>query len=54
MKTASKPVASVKSAEAEAEAEIDRLLGGRALFDIPDAQKFGGPSYFSGAARGHD
>ena len=41
MKTASESLASVKSVEEE---EIDRLLGDRALFDITDAQKFGGPS----------
>ena len=34
-------VAPVKSAEEE---EIDRLLGDRALFDVGDPQKFGGPS----------
>jgi hypothetical protein len=41
MKTAAKSVASVKSPEEE---EIDRLLGERALFDVGDPQKFGGPS----------
>ena len=41
MKSASEPVPPKKSPE---EAEIDRLLGDRALFDITDAKMFGGPS----------
>jgi hypothetical protein len=41
MKTASESVALAKSPE---EQEIDRLLGDRALFDVDDPQKFGGPS----------
>jgi hypothetical protein len=41
MKTASESLALVKSPEEE---EIDRLIGDRALFDVDDPQKFGGPS----------
>jgi hypothetical protein len=41
MKTVPQSPPSVKSPEEE---EIDRILGGRALFDIDDPQKFGGPS----------
>jgi hypothetical protein len=42
MKTTAKSLPPKKSPEEEA--EIDRLLGDRALFDVTDPQKFGGPS----------
>ena len=41
MKAILEPLPIAKSPEEE---EIDRLLGDLALFDIPDAKKFGGPS----------
>ena len=46
MKTTTKSLPPKKSPEEEAEEEeeIDRLLGDRALFDVDDPQKFGGPS----------
>jgi hypothetical protein len=35
---------SLPPAKSPEEVEIDRILGDRALFDVTDPQKFGGPS----------